>query len=367
MVKLTGRERITLKKLLKELKEARALHTEFVTVYIPAGYNLDKIIGHLDEEKGTASNIKSSSTRKNVQSSLEKMIVFLKTLPKTPENGLAVFSGNVAATEGKQDFKIWSFEPKIPINTRIYRCDKVFMTDILAEQLVDDTVYGLVVLDRRDATIALLKGKSIEILQKTHSEVPGKFKAGGQSAQRFARQREGAYKAHFKKVAGYMKDNYLHLGNNLKGIIIGGPGTTVNSFINYEFLTGDIKKKIIGNKDLSYTGEFGLQELLDKSEDLLAAEEVAQEKEVVQKFLKLLLNDPSKAAYGEKEIIRALGMNAVGVLLISETVPEDRLLELEEQAEVGGTEIKVISLDTREGIQLKGLGGYAAILRFPIG
>jgi hypothetical protein len=39
-------------------------------------------------------------------------------------------------------------------------------------------------------------------------------------------------------------------------------------------LTGDLKKKIIGTKDLSYTGEFGLQELLDKSEDLLAAEEV---------------------------------------------------------------------------------------------
>ena len=29
-----------------------------------------------------------------------------------------------------------------------------------------------------------------------------------------------------------------------------------------DYITGDVKKKIIGTKDLSYTGEFGLQELL---------------------------------------------------------------------------------------------------------
>ncbi len=47
---------------------------------------------------------------------------------------------------------------------------------------------------------------------------------------------------------------------------------------NKDYITGDIKKKILGTKDLSYTGEFGLQELLDRSEDLLSEEEVAQEK-----------------------------------------------------------------------------------------
>ena len=155
----------------------KALHTEFVTVYIPAGYELSKIINHLAEEQGTASNIKSAVTRKNVQAALEKMIQHLKGFKKTPENGLAVFSGNVAAFEGKQDIRVWSFEPPFPLNTRIYRCDKGFVTDILEEMLVEKQVYGLVVLDRRDATIALLKGKTIVPLQKTHSEVPGENKS----------------------------------------------------------------------------------------------------------------------------------------------------------------------------------------------
>ena len=363
---ISATEKLKIKKLIKDLKSQKALHTEFVSVYIPAGYEITKIIQHLAEEQGTASNIKSAITRKNVQGALEKMIQHLRNFPKTPPHGLAVFSGNVSAAEGKQDMKVWSIEPPVPLNTRIYRCDKYFMTEILEEMMVDHEAYGLVVMDRRDATLALLKGKTIVPLQKTHSEVPGKTKAGGQSAQRYARIREGAYKDHFKKIADYMKEQFLSLGNNLTGIIIGGPGITVNDFMNKDYLTGDLKKKVIGTKDLSYTGEFGLQELLDKSQDLLAQEEVAQEKKIMSQFLGVLRDNPKKATYGEKETLKALEMNAVDILLISEIIPEDKIFDLEEKAEQGGATVKIISTETREGVQLKDLGRVASILRFEI-
>ena len=294
------------------------------------------------------------------------MIGHLKTIGRTPPNGLACFCGNVAAGEGKQDVRIWSFEPPQPLNTRIYRCDKTFLIDQLEEMLVEHNVYGLVVLDRRDGILALLKGKTIVPVKKTHSEVPGKFKAGGQSAQRFARQREGAYKDHFKKIANHMKDQFLGLGNNLKGIIIGGPGTTVNNFLGKDYVTGDLKKKILGTKDLSYTGEFGLQELLDKAQDLLANEEIAQEKKVMQRFFKQMLNNIKKVAYGEMAVKKAMEMNAVDVLLVSEAMEEDRIFEFEEQAQQGGSEVKIISTETREGVQLRDLGMIAAILRFEV-
>jgi len=363
---LTAQQKLQLKKIVKELKSHKAPHTEFVTVYVPQGYDIIKIIQHLAEEQGTASNIKSSATRKNVQSALEKMIQHLRTLSKTPENGLAVFSGNIAAGEGKQDVRVWSIEPPTPLNVRIYRCDKNFVTEILEEMLVEHNVYGLVVLDRRDANLALLKGKTIVPLKKTHSEVPGKFKAGGQSAQRFARLREGAVKDHFKKIAEHMKDQFLSLGNNLKGIILGGPGTTVNDFMNKDYVTGDIKKKIIGTKDLSYTGDFGLQELLDKSEDLLAGEEIAHEKQIMANFFNVFRDYPKKIAYGEKETLKALDMSAVSILLLSESLPEDMIFDLEEKAQAIGSEVKIISVETREGVQLKDLGGIAAILRYEI-
>jgi peptide subunit release factor 1 (eRF1)/intein/homing endonuclease len=872
MAAITAQEKLKLKKIVSELRSHKAPHTEFVTVYIPSGYDMTKIIQHLAEEQGTASNIKSAATRKNVQNALEKMIQHLRTIGNTPENGFAVFSGNVAAGEGKQDVRVWSIEPPIQLNTRIYRCDKNFVTDLLEEMMVNKEVYGLVVMDRRDATIALLKGKSIVPMQKTHSEVPGKTKAGGQccmkgtliqstqgdilkienshnpivlksmvmeshsikdspitdkwnakkhevykittkyprlqvesskdhiffvktengikekaaeelqegdflimpekievegklqtikavqyynsfkinkegqnqikrkreekslfqrdvakltgltqtalstyekgkrnigriplqklcaaleidfydflnnyttpelykniklpvlleanlaqflgylmgdgciekdritffeqskdlalhykelfdqhfdlncsykfresknyhqlrftsrplvrliqtefpeikkardslipekilnspnkilasfvkgffdaegyvsqrkqaafginnkilaqqiqmallrfgiisslheydnrrnplsdnprftiditekkslelfkeqigftcnkksqkleksidlrsnksnvrqiiasgskirkiienagyntnqfpkvtnffrnermmskqtfkssilscvkdkklytqleevynspilpvkianiekrneetemidisvgnqnfianglivhnSAQRFARLREGAAKDHFKKIAEYMKDQFLPLGKDLKGIIIGGPGVTINDFMNKDYITGDVKKKIIGTKDLSYTGDFGLQELLEKSEDLLSEEEIAHEKKIMQQFLGTLRDTPKKATYGEKETLKALEMAAVDILLISESIPENKIFDLEEKAQAGGAEVRIISTETREGAQLRDLGGIAAILRFEI-
>ena len=177
---LTALQRHELKKLIKELEQYRGRHTELVTVYIPKDYEIVKIIQHLAQEQGTASNIKSSSTRKNVTDALERMIQHLRLYKQTPPNGLMAFAGNVAEREGQSDVKVWSIEPPVPLNQRIYRCDKEFVLDALRDMIETKEVYGLIVVDRRDATIALLKGKTIIPVMKTHSEVPGKFRAGGQ-------------------------------------------------------------------------------------------------------------------------------------------------------------------------------------------
>jgi peptide chain release factor subunit 1 len=360
---LTETERFHLKKTIKELEQYRGRHTELVSVYVPQGYELVKVIQHLAEEQGTASNIKSTSTRKNVIDALEKMMQHLKLFKRTPENGMAVFSGNVAEREGQSDVRVWSIEPPVPLKTRIYRCDKQFVLDILQDMLDTKEVYGLVVIDRRDATIALLKGKSIIPLVKTHSEVPGKFKAGGQSAMRFSRQREGAAKEHYRKVAEYMKDQLFHL-EGLKGIIVGGPGPTKHDFIEEGEITNELKKKIIAIKDLSYTDEFGLQELLEKSEDVLANEEVMEEKKLVNRFLDYLAKNQKMVTYGEKEVMKHLQMGAVDTVLISEEMGDEKILQFEEEAKKMGTTLKIISTETREGAQLRDLGKVAALLRY---
>jgi len=362
---LTEAQRFHLKKFIKELENFRGRHTELVSVYIPQDYDMNKIINHLSQEQGTASNIKSASTRKNVTDALERMIQHLRLFKKTPPNGLVVFSGNVAEREGQQDFKVWSIEPPVPLKTRIYRCDKEFVLDILRDMLEVKEVYGLVVMDRRDANIALLKGKTIIPLVKTHSEVPGKFKAGGQSALRFHRQIEGAAKEHYKKVAEYMKEAFLKMGG-LKGIIVGGPGPTKYDLVEGDYITNEVKKKIIAIKDLSYTGEFGLEELLEKSQDVLAQEDVIEEKKIVGKFLEMLATKQNMTAYGEKDVMSKLKIGAVDILLLSEDLPEDKIEEFENAAKPFGTNIRIISTQTREGVQLRDLGKAAAILRYGV-
>ncbi len=362
---LTANQKFHLKKKIKELSTYKARHTEFISVYIPQGYDINKIISHLQQEQGTASNIKSPSTKKNVIDALERMIQHLKLFAQTPENGLAVFSGNIASQEGSSDLRVWSIEPPLPLKTRIYRCDKTFVLELLYDMLESREAYGLVVMDRRDASLALLKGKAIIPLVKTHSHVPGKFKAGGQSAHRFEMNRELAAKAHYKKVAEYMKTQFL--GNkDLKGILVGGPGHTKQDFVEGNFITSDVKKRILVVKDLSYTEDFGLQELVDKSQDVLAKEDIVEEKKIVNQFFETLAKRQGMVAYGEKEVRKALEIGAVATLLLSESLDDTKIEEFEEIAKRFSTEVKIISTETREGAQLSDLGKISAILRYEL-
>ncbi len=362
---ITEKQKHELKKFVKELEQYRGRHTELVSVYVPQGYDLTKIINHLEEEKGTASNIKSTSTRKNVIDALEKMTQHLRIYKRNPENGLAAFAGNVSEREGGQDFRVWSIEPPIPLKTRIYRCDKEFVLDLLRDMMDVKAVYGLVVVDRRDADIAYLKGKSIIPLLRTHSEVPGKTKAGGQSAQRFERIREGAKIDHFKKVAEYLKEQFL--GNkNLKGIIVGGPGPTKYDFIDSGYITTEVRNKIIAIKDLSYTGDFGLQELVNKSEDVLSQEGIMEEKKIMAKFFETLATKEKMAAYGVEDVMKKLKIGAVDTILLSDALDEKKLEEFENEAKLMGTKVQIISTETSEGVQLRDMGKVAAILRYEI-
>tara|TARA_Y100000034_G_C6892641_1_gene410957 strand:- start:2220 stop:2708 length:489 start_codon:yes stop_codon:yes gene_type:complete len=160
-----------------------------------------------------------------------------------------------------------------------------------------------------------------------------------------------------------MKEQFL-MNKDLKGILVGGPGPTKYDFVEGGFITNELKKKIIAIKDLSYTGDFGLQELLERSQDVLASEEVAEEKGIMQKFFNILSTKPGMVDYGDAQVRQKLEMGAVDVLLISEDLDDDVIEELEQKAEELGTEVKIISVETREGVQLRDIGKVAAILRY---
>jgi peptide chain release factor subunit 1 len=356
-----------LKRFIKELKAIRGRHTELVSVYIPAGYDIVKIIQHLQQEQGTAVNIKDKTTQKHVIDSLERMIRHLRLYKKTPENGLVAFAGNADNSQGgKVNIKVWSVEPPNPINTRLYRCDQTFVLEPLMDQLENKETYGLIVIDKREGNVGTLKGSSITELKGMTSSVPGKVRAGGQSQQRYARLREGAAKEFYKKVAAVANKEFLELGKNLKGVLIGGPGHTKNEFADGGYLNQQIIDKIISMQDLSYTGDFGLRELVDKSEEVLSKERIIEEKKLLQEFFEKLAKEPAKVTYGKNHVLDAMKLGAVKTLIISDTIEDEEIEEMETKAEETGTELQEVSTETAEGTQLKELGGYGAILRFEI-
>ena len=160
------KEKLELDEKVEELEAVRGRHTELVSVMIPAGFNINAVTKQLEAEKSTASNIKSKQTRSAVIASLDTIIRHLKTHKKTPPNGLAIYAGNVSEKEGQQEIGLWAIEPPKPLKIRMYRCDQTFVTEPLREMLETDEVYGLLTIDRRDATIGLLDGKEIKVIQE---------------------------------------------------------------------------------------------------------------------------------------------------------------------------------------------------------
>jgi peptide chain release factor subunit 1 len=354
-----------LEELLEKLEKIKGRHTELITVYISEGYDVNSVQKQLEAEKSTAKNIKSTATRKNVIDALEKIIRHLKTLKKTPKNGLALFSGNVSNTEGQQDLQLWDVEPPMPVKVRLYRCDKEFVLEPLKEMLEVEEVFGLLVMDRKEATIGLLEGKRIEVLQKMTSGIPSKVRAGGQSSQRFHRITEGLTKEFYKRIANEMKKIFFNMPK-LKGILVGGPIPTKDEFLDGDYLVTKLKEKVIGKIDIGDSSESGLKELVEKSQDILVSHERVQEKKDVEKLFDSLGKHPDMTPLGEENNRVALKAGAVDTLFLSGAHAKTMIKEFTKLAQNIGSEVKIISTETPEGEQFYNLGGIGSILRFKI-
>jgi len=358
-------QKFELEAIIEELEGYRGRHTELITVMVPAGAILTQTTKQLENEKGTATNIKSTGTRKSVINALERAIRKLKDIAKTPENGLALFSGTVTLEDGTEKSEVWAIEPPKKLRVKIYRCDQTFVVEPLKEMLETKEVYGLMIIERSEATIGILDGKHIKMLQHLTSGVPGKTRAGGQSAQRFARIRESMAKEFFKRVAEHMKDHFFE-NKKLKGILIGGPIPTKEDFLEGGGLVTALKDKVIAVKDLGGTGMHGLQELVELSQDVLAEQEITKQKRILDEFFECLAKDPDKVSYGLLEVEDRLNKGAVEKLILSKTLDKKQIKKLEKLAGETSTHVFMVTPETAQGIQFDNLGGAGGLLRFVV-
>jgi len=360
-----------LEEVLAELEGYKGRHTELISVYISEGYDVNYVQKQLEAEKSTAKNIKSTSTRKNVTEALDKIVRHLKSLKKTPANGLAVFAGNVSkvdtlkGTSGPEDTHLWAIEPPLPLKIRLYRCDKDFVLETLKEQLEIDEIFALLVMDRKEATIGVLEGKRIEMITHMTSGIPSKVRAGGQSSQRFHRITEGLTRDFYKRIAGEMKKVFFE-NKKLKGILVGGPIPTKDEFLDGEFMVTKLREKVIGKIDVGDTDESGLKELVQKSQDILSKQEIIREKKILEKFFETLGEKPDLAVYVLEDVKTALEYGAVNTLFLSKDYDKEIVKELKKKAEEMGTKVEIISTETTEGDQFKKLSGVGGILRYKL-
>ena len=414
--KRTSLQRFRLKRALDTLAKKEGRGTELVSLYIPPGRQISEVVAMLKQEYGTASNIKSDTTRKNVQDAIVKVMQRLKLFRKVPENGLVVFCGAIPQNgPGSERIETYVITPPEPIQVYLYRCDSRFHIEHLQEFLKEKETYGIMVIDSSAATYAMLRGRRLEIAKEITSGVPGKFRAGGQSARRFERQREAKLLDYFKRIGKHADEIFLPIPD-LKGMIIGGPGPTKQDFQKGDHLHYTLKDKVIATIDTAYVGEQGVEEVVERSPKIMRRIRYVEEKRIIQNFLYEIGHDTGQATYGESEVRRSLESGIVKTLLLSEgldlvrvtvkctacdyskkeTMKSQMLLgfeqslngkpcpkcaapalglsgakdvieDLAELAEERGSDVEIISVETEEGQMLKNsFGGVAAILRYKL-
>jgi len=406
--------RYTFKRKMDEIASARGRATELISLYVPPGKQLSDVMAYLRNEYAQSSNIKSRTTRKNVMWAIESLMGRVRQFKEPPKNGVAFFVGSKAVGADKSVPVTFIVEPPEPLNTYLYRCDSTFFLDPLLDMIHEPELWGLIVLDRAEVTLGFLRGKRIEALRNKQSQVPSKHGRGGQSQHRFERLIEHAAHDFFVRVGEIANELFLPKKDSLKGILVGGPGSTKDFFVKEGFLHYELQQKVVQPLfDTGYTDEYGLKELVEKATQTLHGLEIHDEKRLVQRFLnEVRKSEAGLAAYGEAEVLGALDTGAVDTLLVSEglrkkrvhfkcsscgyeftrTLPdaevekvasapcpkcggsppeivseEDYVEQLFRKAAGSNATVRLVSAESEEGEMLsKAFGGVAAILRYPM-
>ncbi len=403
-----------LRRMLNELSQKKGRGTELISLYIPQGKPIHEVIATLREEYGTASNIKSDSTRNHVLDALTKTMQRLKLYSKTPDNGLVIFCGALPTNGlGSEVVRIFEIEPPKPLNIFLYRCDDHFHTDILKDMLKEEKVIGIIAIDSSEAGIGILEGNKAEVVDHITSGIGGKHRAGGQSARRYERLREMELNDYFNRVAEHAKsllvDTY-----NVVGLIVAGPGPTKDDFLKNGYLDYRLQKNVLAVLDISYAGREGVREALEKAQDVLKEYRLMEEKRLVRRLFEEINSSKGLAVYGMKEVIDAVRNGVSDIVLVNDNInkvrievickrcgaKEERIVDIDKAIQVKqemisrpcskcssmdydayeqdiieyldelaistGASVEVISSLTEDGKMLESLGKIASILRYRI-
>ncbi|MDR2866401.1 MAG: peptide chain release factor aRF-1 [Methanomassiliicoccaceae archaeon] len=402
----TEKARYDFKKAMQEIVDLKGRGTELISVYIPPSKMIFDVMAYLRSEYSQSSNIKSKSTMKNVQGAIDSIMARLRTYKFPPPRGLVIFCGEVPKAGDQTRMVQHVLEPPEAVTTFYYRCDSQFYTEPLMGMLQDKKTYGLITMDRSEATLGILTGSKVVVIKNFDSMVPRKHRQGGQSAQRFERLIELAAHEFFKKIADNATEVFLDKPE-MMGLLIGGPGATKDYFIKEGYLHHELQKKVVDTFDTGYTDEYGLRELVENARSAIVDIELMHEKELIQKLLTEIRNsDGGLSAYGEEVVRGATLAGAADVLLLSEGLNKRRIyvkcpnghryqcttpsspdrtecIECGSQAEIEkdidlvddffeladqfSTTVEIISADSEEGEMLmKAFGGIAAILRYRV-
>ncbi|MCS7111102.1 MAG: peptide chain release factor aRF-1 [Ignisphaera sp.] len=359
-------DRRTLKNIVKELRKWRAHATTLLSLYIPPGRPISEVVSMLRQELAITENIKLKRTRDAVQWALTTAIERLSKLRETPKNGLVVFSGT---NESSGENIVLVFSPPDPVPIYFYRTDKEFHTEFLEPMVEESNIYGIIIIERDEATIGLLKPSGIQVVDEIEWFIPGKHHKGGQSQRRFDRIIEQMVEEFYKYVAEKVNSYFVPLieEGKMKGVIVAGPGYAKHDFIKEaDNIDYRVRKLIIGEPiDVAYQGIVGIREVVMKARDTLAKQRFVEVLSAIEEFKYHIAKDDGYTVYGFSDVEAALDNGAVDkILACEENADIDRIEKL---ASERGAKLIIIPSSVDEYNWFRdAFGCIAAITRYPI-
>ncbi len=219
-------------------------------------------------------------------------------------------------------------------------------------------------IDDEEFAIAILRQYGLEIKAEKTIALPGKLEP---------EKREDALKRYFREALILLRGTW----ESLKcPIVILGLGFLKNGFIKYlQDTAPNLATRVEDVKSVNSSGVTGINEALRSGvlAKTIKNMRMADETKLVEEVLLRLGKSTNDATYGLAEVDKATQYGAVDKLMITDTMLRDssdeKRVELEKimlDVEKKAGKITVVSTEHEAGNKLQGLGGVAAILRFPI-
>jgi len=220
----------------------------------------------------------------------------------------------------------------------------------------------IVTIDDQEAVLFMLNDYEVQTLLSVESHIPGKYV---ESPDR------SAIKS--KYLVAIADEVGRILGREKLDVIVAGPGFTKVDLTKQ--LKSRFKGIVLFEETASTVGEPAVREVMNRGTFAKVMERSAlmQDTRLIDEMLSRLASRPNLVAYGVDEVGKAVERGAVETLMISEKLfkelDHDRRRQIEaicKKAEGYQGKVFFVGSAHEKGRQLVGLGGVAALLRFPI-
>lgn len=348
---------------IEQVSTASADENRLVTVAVAPDDGVGAMHEEIEEADARAEYLDEDISEPH-REALQQARRILADYDETPDNGLVIYTGVVDGDLVEYVFD--DLPAPVPESTREH--DNEFDTDPLEVATGATDSYGLLVVERGGAAIGISEGADVTAFETFDSDVPGKTRAGGQSAARFERRREQQKEEFFADVASTAEREFLDSDGSLDidGLFLGGTAVTVESFRDGDYLDHRLADLLIDTFHVQYASEQGLRQLAEKAR-AESLEEHREARDALDEFFAALHDEDEPVVYGPEKTDTALTYDAVETLLVSERRSAENVQSLRERVEQEGGDYVTIPTDIDRGEQFaEAFGGVGALLRFPI-